>query len=255
MPRTPVTNHTPVIRPITGPSAAIVAKARKEGLSVIPSLKEEVDSLAIAGEADYLQADTLLTDIARARKTWTAKLAPIRDPLKETVKAAKQAQKAADDLFKEVDDPLAALETQVRLSMKAYKVEELRQIQAKQDEQARIQREIDRAAEVEAYGRTSAQRAKATATREALEEQQAEVFEETPTPVQAEGSGNRVAKKIRASDPAKLLRFIADNYEDLQDCAEVVQSALNRRFKEDPEGMASWPGVEIYDDVTIVRKS
>lgn len=247
-----VVPHTP---PVVGPSAALIAKAKKEGLNLIPSLQEEVGGLAITSEDDYLRADTLLSDIARARKTWTAKLAPIRDPLKQAVSAAKQAQKAADDLFKEVDTPLDSLENKVRLSMKGYRQEELRLIQAKQEEQQRIQREIDRAAEVEAYGRTSTQRAKATATREVLEEKQAEVFNDTPVPVQVEGSGARVSKKIRPSDPAKLLRFIADNYDVLFDCAEVVQSALNKRFKDDPEGMASWPGVVIYDDVTIVRRS
>ena len=215
----------------------------------------EVDGLTIESEDDYLRMDTLLGDIARARKTWTAKLAPIRDPLKQAVDAAKAAQKAANALFDEVDQPLAELEGTARQRMKAFQQEKQRLKALADDEQRRIQQEIDRAAQVEAHGRTSTQRQKATQQREVLEERQAEVFAAAPVLVQAESSGARVQKKIRASDPAKLLRFIADNYADLSDCAEVIQSALNRRFKEDPEGMASWPGVEIYDDVTIVRRS
>jgi hypothetical protein len=245
----------PLTPPVTGPSAALVARAKREGLALVPPLKDAVEELTIETEDDYRQMDVYLSDIARARKTWTAKLAPIRDPLKEAVAAAKRAMTAADALFKEVDTPLAELEATARLRMKAYQTEKQRRISAAADEQRRIQEEIDRAAQVEAYGRTAAQRQKATATREALEEKQAEVFESAPVLAQADGSGSRVAKKIRASDPAKLLRFIADNYEELADCAEILQPALNRRFKDDPEGMGAWPGVEVYDDVTIVRKA
>ena len=245
----------PIAVPVTGPSAALVARAKKEGLALVPPLADAIGEFTIETEDDYRQMDVYLGDIARARKTWTAKLAPIRDPLKDAVTAAKKAMTAADALFKEVDTPLAELETVARTRMKDFQVEKQRRITAAAEEQQRIQAEIDRAAQVEAYGRTAQQRMKASLHRTILEEKQAEVFEAAPVLAQADGSGSRVSRKIRAVNPSKLLRFIADNYDDLSDCAEIVQSALNKRFKEDPEGMAAWPGVEIYDDVTIVRRS
>jgi len=245
----------PVPYPISGPSAALVARANKEGLAMVPPLADEVQGLTIESEEDFKHMGGLLTDIATARKTWTAKLAPIRDPLKDAVKAAKQAASAADDLFKEVDTPLAGREAIARQRMADWKTAERRQIQAAAEEQQRIQREIDRQAEVEAYGRTAASRQKATETRQKLEEKQADVFESAPVAVQVDGIGERAVTKIRITDLARFLKFVAADVEALGDCVEVLQPRLNKWLKEDAEGVKSWPGVEVYEDTVIVRRN
>src|SRR5262249_41946151 len=158
-------------------------------------------------------------------------MAPILDPIERALKDMKESQKAAKGLLKEVDDPLDALEEKVRSAMKLYKLEELKQIQSKTEEHQQLQEDINEAADGEAFGRTTTIRQKATATREFLEEKQARVFDSTPTPAQAEGSTTRVQKKVRVVDVPRFLRFVADNYEELKDCAEPIQTTLNRWLK------------------------
>lgn len=238
---------------VAPPSTPAVLKMKKEGVTLLRPLRDEVDSLTVTTAEEYEAADNLLARIAQARKTWKAKLSPIIDPLNDALKAAKKAMDGAKTLHKEADEPLEQLELTVRGQMKAFKLEEHRQLQEAQREQERLQAALQEQLEREATARTAQQRAKATVQREVLEQRVEQAVEAAPAAVYVENSSTRVSRKVRVSSLRDLLQGILDGYVP-EDCVEVRMPRVNAYFKEHGEAMASWPGVVVEDDVTIVRR-
>lgn len=243
---------------ITQPSAVSLAKAKQGGVQLVTPLREDVQELLELPldemtEEHYSQLDVMLSRVGKARKSWRDRLAPILDPLKDAIRAAKKATEGTDALFKEVDSPMEQMESAIRLKMKDYKTEEYRLKQIADREQQNAARLLQEAAEREAAAKTPKQQQKAQAQRIQAEVQLEQTVERAPVTTYAENSTTRVKKTWKIKDMAKFLAFIAEN-EELFPCVEVRSPEMNKRYKDDPEGMQSWPGIDIVDDVTIVRR-
>lgn len=238
-----VSTLTPVVK----------ARVQKEGAQLLAPIQSEVQGLIIKTEDDYLSADAILGRIVEVRKRWTAKLAPILDPLARVLKEAKAAQAGAKALFDEADKPMGVLEESVRGKMRNFKLEEAHMLREQREEQDRVNRAITQAAEREAQARTAPQRAKAIIQREGLEQMAETLAVEAVTAVSATNSGTRTRENWRVGDMTMFLRAIADGELDL-DCILLNMPKLNRQWRDDAQGMKSWPGIETFDDVTIVRK-
>lgn len=234
-------------------SAVTIARIKKDGISLVTPLQEEIQGLVIQSPEDYEGADALLTRVREARRRWSGKLAPILDPLAETVKFAKKAMDGAKAHFLEADKPLEQMELSIRAKMKDYKLEEVRLQNIAIQEQRRLQQAIDRAAEAEAAAATASQRRRLTATREALEKQSDAVADETPAQARVEGSTTRTKPNWRIKYLSQFLVAVADGTLPAE-CVTINTVEMNRQFKLDPEGMKAWPGVEIFEDVIIVGR-
>lgn len=226
-------------------SPTVRAQALKEGTALLNPLKDDIQGFLVKTPGDYQVADELLTRVITARKRWADKLAPILNPIKKAIKEMQDAGKGAKELLDEVDEPLEQYETHLRSQMKAFKVEEQRQITAQAQEQRRLQAEADRLAV-----RVSTPQVKRALTQTL---QRLEQAEPVPEPTVAEGTGTRTKPAWKIADWAKFLNAVGSG--DLpDDCVIPNQVRMNQYFKEDPEQMKSWPGISIFEDVIIVKR-
>lgn len=232
---------------------AVAQKTRQEVQTLTSPLLARIATLQVTDAPSYAIADSLLARIREARKTVEAKLSGIIDPINE-------ARKAALELKHSLDDPLQDAEATVRAQMREFKMEEHR----KTLEIERVAREeADRLRKAAEEKQRKAEQARTQALRNRLEAQGAELelkaaeAEVVPiqAPVRAANSGVRVTKKWRVKDFGELLRAAANPDSDVPEDVLVVDTILvNRYFKEHPEVVASWPGIEIYDDIGIVGR-
>lgn len=242
----------PDVIDIGAPVATAKKVARIEGLAMIPPIQDLVEQLIIDTPEDYLSADSLFGRIKQARRTWGERMERIIRPIRVGL----------DELYslnREVDKPLATLESAVEVKMKAFKVEERRKEQAIEAqrilEEQRLQRELDAKREKEDQARTKQMREKLAAAREQLEVKLAET-QQAPPPEKVVGqfSSSRVAKKIRVIDKKAFIVGVAEGDIPRTELLEVNQTVLNKLFKENPADVAEWPGVEVYDDLSIVGR-
>lgn len=274
------------LAPAAVPVSPELVKARVAGSSLISPLKKDVDALVVKTAEDYQQADFLIARIAAARTTWRTKMDPILNPLQDAIDKAKLAMAGAKALDKEVDGPLAELETTVKNVMADYKLEEARLANERQrlaDEAAAALRRQAAQKALQANAAATPQlKARLEQARADLEQHAAFVeqkAEQENAPVQTAASTARFQKKIRIADPLKFIGSMVD-YEpkagiyrmqtppltlltkkikngllvDEDSAVDVLTTELNKIYKAMPGIALSWPGVEEYDDVTIARR-
>ena len=228
-----------------------IPATREEGLALIQQFGPDVVGIVITDAEGYEAADTMLARISKARKGWGARMEKIIRPIR-------QGLDAIYELNRDVDKPLEGMEKTIRRAMADYKLEEHRQLQAaeeqkrRDEEQRRLEAEearlkAERAATPQMRGRLEA-----TAAKKELEADRI-AMQETPAPVIADNSTDRTVKKIRVVDEDAFYKGLGEGYIP-RVCAPIHQPALNKLLKDDPEGAAAMPGVEVYDDVEIVRR-
>lgn len=238
------------------PAALVVppstmAAAREEGLHLAHPLKLAVVQLDVVDAASYEAADELLGRILKARKTWGERMERIIRPIRQGL----------DELYalnREVDRPLLNVETILKNKMKAFKVEELKQLAAAAEEKRLAEERLRQEAEAKAL---AAQRASTPQMRGKLQAQSykaaeaaAEVAQqEAPAPTTGLHSSTRVPKKVRIIAWGDFIQGIAKGLIP-DDIVAVVDKKLTAYYKEDPESVKLWPGVEEYDDVQIVGR-
>lgn len=224
-----------------------VQVAKEEGLALLPPLQSAVVTLRVTDEDSYLVADAMLGKIQQARKRWSARIGKIIDPLWEALKSGRE-------LKNEIDKPLETLETQVKHSMRTFKLEEARRIQAAKDETDRLLAEAAQKERLESAAKTQPMKERLKARRLELEAQ-AETVAEQQAPVLAQSSSSRTVKKWRVID-AKVFALAFAHGKVPGDVLSVDQVAVNRYFKREggAEAVAEWPGVEVYDDVIIAGR-
>jgi hypothetical protein len=245
MPSTPVSPLNPPVTPTT------LARVRKETLALATPLRSAVDDLEVTTEEEYQIADGYLSRIADAQRAVKAKIDPITKPVEQSIKLLKQSIDAAKKLEKEALAPLQALEAGVKSKMRDFKIEETRRLRESEAERLRIENEIAEQLRREEQARTAPMRARAAQKREELEQQYVE--QETPTKVMAASSSARVSRKPAILSLKAFLKGIADGFVP-EECIEVKPGVLQRYYKDDPEGVESWPGVQIVDDVVIAKR-
>jgi hypothetical protein len=245
---------TATVIPATAvPVAAKTAKT--EGLALLTPLRTEADRLiGISGiytADEYLSADALFGRIKQARKTW-------KDRMERIIRPIRLGLDELYSLNREVDAPLAKLEDAVERKMVAYKQEERRQLQAAENERLqREQAEQRRLAEIaakEERAKTDAMRAKLAEQRQAVEERLAEQAAE-PQPEAVSGFHSSLRTK-KVPKVANNLGFIGGVAEGVipADCITINMVRLRAYYKDDPETVASFPGVVIVDDDSIAGR-
>lgn len=261
--------------------------ARTKGLQLLATLQPaSLDRIVSIDSAEgYLQMDAKLAAIRNTKAQWKLALEPIVGPLsraiqkqKEALAEAKKAAEGATQLDAEITSRLDALERRCKQLMADYKMAEQRCIdeerQAREQETRRLQEVARQKALLAASAKTpqlkarlEQQHAELTQQMEAIQEQDA------PAPVKGAASTSRTQQKVRIDDPLKFLRAVTD-YEPTNGVyamgrpplkttdrkgeeawlVEIVSARLNDLFREQPGVVASWPGVTVYDDISIANR-
>lgn len=234
---------------------AELTKEKGAVLRIIPTIATEVQELEITGNEQYLYADSLLGRITEAKRNWAGVWNRIQE---RAIKPIRDGLEAMYEMNREVDKPLTALETSVKGKMKAWKIEEHRQIMAAAEKQRceaeRLEAEAREKERAAAAAKTPQMRGKLASAAERLTQQATAIAEQEPeTPTMGHSSSTRKVPSWRIKDAAAFYTAIGDGTLPME-CALVNVPIMNRHFKEDPEGMQAWPGVEVFDDVQIVRR-
>lgn len=223
-------------------------KQRDEVLAVLPSLQTEAQELVVSDPDSYAYADSLLGRLGTMRRSWGI----VWDRIQE--KTIKPIRSGLDELYKmnrEITEPLDALDSTVKGKMKAFKEKErleLARAKATQEEEERkIQRELDLKIAQENAAKTSAMRERLRVAREKVEEQLASVEASKPEEVRGVSSTTRTKPAWRI---VNMELFAAENH----GLCLVDTVRMNKLFKEHPETVAQMQGVEVFDDVSIVGR-
>lgn len=225
----------------------------------------QVESLEVVDAATYQVADHCLGRIIEER-------GKLRADLLRPIDEAKAALKKLTALFDRVDGPWKTAEVTLRRRMAVYKTAEARRLveeKAAREREARHQmEEADRARrEAEEIARRARmqvahaeqvrlqQEAKLRLeeSRYHVEEAYKAAAESTPRPTAAINTTTRTVRRWRIVDLNEFLLAIA-NQEVPAHMAEPNASNINAHFAIAPKEVAAWPGVEVYEEVVIVRK-
>lgn len=234
-----------------------------EGFKLVTPLQREVEGLTITDAASYLAADALLGRVVAARKRWAAEMDPILTPAKVTVSEAKKTLAGAQALAAKVDGPLGDLELRMKAEMRDYKIEEIRQIEeqdrVREQEKLRLQEQERKAREVSEAPTASPLKARLAAARATTAVEQIEELEQedTPAPVKAEMSTTRRTPSWRITDTTAFVQqWLQEQMVGSMpsDAVIINTAAISRVFRATPELLDSWPGIERYDEISVVRK-
>lgn len=247
---------------VSGPNYLEVAKVSHGKVQTqVVSLATEVEELAITDEDSYLYADTLLGRARAVKASWS----PIWDRIQERViKPQRAALEGLYELNRDIEQPATKIEQAVKAKMKAFKLEEARQLQASEDaRQAAAQALIAEAQAKEA----ALQQAKTPAMRERLRaavdnlttRTEAVLMAETATPVRGESSNTRRVEKARIKSLEEFIGFLLDDsvyppsYSFKADLLIMLNTAVQSRYTKD-KSVGILPGVEVYTDIDIVGR-
>lgn len=224
---------------------------RAQAISVSGLVLSQLDGLQVVTATDYAFADALLTRIRTAKIAVGDKLNPIIRPIYEGLEALYA-------LKRELEKPLDDGERLVKAKMKEYKLEEARQIRAADEERQRAAEKLREQAEEkerkEALAKTAQMRDRLAAQRIALERKAEEVEEaEVDGPVKAAGSRTRTVTTWRLTDKMTFLLGAIEGTIPL-DAVSIVQPVITKALRDNPKLVASWPGIEIVEDVQIVGR-
>lgn len=267
--------------PKTQPPNPALVKVRTEGIQLLSPLKPEVERLIITDDEGYIHADALLARIKTARALWASKMSPIRGPIDKAITELKNSLVGIKALDVEVDGPMEILQEKVRRAMTDYKIEEARQIAAaaleREQQASRIRQQAALKEQQASAAKTPQLKAKLEQARADLEATATLVEAQTPTPVQAASSSTRSVQKVRISDPVAFVAALkayqprAGIYElghppltilthktlrngemrEEDSPLDAMRAEVSKIFSVQPGVVASWPGVEVYQDIII----
>jgi hypothetical protein len=76
---------------------------------------------------------------------------------------------------------------------------------------------------------------------------------EAPAPVLGSSSTTRKIKRVHIVGLAEFYQGLADGVIN-RDFRDALDRTLQQLYKENPDEVLSWPGVEIHDDIQIVGR-
>lgn len=252
------------------PKDIVVRKV--EVTTLIPDLRQEVQELVITDDDSYHYADSLLGRISAAKRSWAAVWGRIQE---KTVKPLRAALDGLYETNREIEKPLTDMEETVKRAMKTFKVAETRKLQeseaARQAELRRLEEEASKKIEQAQSAATAQMRGRLQAAAARLREQQEAVAEqETPEAVKGEASTTRAIPSWRlqgsdlpgddtgmsATAQLALATFLQGVLEGKVPANAIMlnERFIGQEFKRNPEKVALWPGIEVYDDIQIVRR-
>lgn len=255
--RVAATTPTPEVLP-----AEPIARGRLQAMAEASKVQETttalsaaVATLTITDDDDYQAADQLLGRIRDARKMWGNVWTRIQE---KTIKPIRAGLEELYSLNRDVDTPAERLEERVKTAMRVYKLDEQKRIadaqRARDAEEQRLLRLAEQKAEAETTAKTAAMRERLRLAREALEQQSIDVaLQETPAPVVGTRSGTRTKRAWRLKSIEDFCVGVAEGTIPV-DCITLVNVAINRYYKDNPELVESWPGMEGFDDIQIAGR-
>lgn len=248
--------------------ASDVAKARQEVLSLVPTLKAQVETLVIKTDEDYQEADLLLSQIRLGQHTWlegpkvpnpkskwrgiNAIIAPIYEGLQGLYSLRNEGSAHFDEM-----------EETTKAKMKAFKLVEKERVrleeEVKRKEQERLQREQDKKAQQLAAAKTAPARERIIERQMEIKQEIKEVKKTKSVTVKAAGSTSRTVRKplidnFRVFAEGILQLTESEDEAGLMNLLEANQTALNSLWKEQPDLVESLPGVIIHEDIVIAGR-
>ncbi len=241
------------------PTTEIAKQTKAEIQALSSPLLIRLQSLEIDDAESYRVADGMLVRVRDVRKAIMEKMSTILDPAKEAVDAAKRAYAASKAFSDELDAPLAQGEAQLRIQMKDYKNEErnkaLEAEREAREKADKLQREADEKRRREQAAPTAKLREKLAQQRAELEDKADRAVASVPTVAKNQGSGTRVTRKYRVTDFEALVKAAMDPKSDVpMDVLAINKPLLDQYFRQAASAVEKWPGIEGYDDVTIVAR-
>lgn len=208
-------------------------------------------TITILNPAGYQNADALLDQIVGERKAIEADVAEVLDPLN-------LARTAALNLRRKLDMPWENAERTLRTAMSQYKLEETRQERAAKEAQdaeaQRLQREIEAKESQALKARTAPMRERLTVAKQQLEERQVEVLSQPmPEMTTAAHSTTRMVTKWRLVDIDALMAAVESGHVP-KAVRTVDTSIVDQYVRAYPDAVAQWAGIEVYQDMQIVRR-
>lgn len=241
------------------PPSAI--QARRESTLISSSITGRVDSLEVLDDSSFAVADSYLVLLHNAQVRIEEKFSTALSPAKETLDAAKRTHKAIQDLMNEALQHIQDSQASLRSRMKEYRTLEARRIELERRDRGiqerKAQQELEALQRKEGAAKTEAMRSRIASQREQLELQTAEKLVTRPeaVPVRVAGSTTRTVKKWRVTDIVALTRAALDPASPVpQSILGVDREALDYCFRTGQSAVEKWPGVEVYDDIQIVRR-
>lgn len=234
--------------------AQLVKTRREISLISSPALNM-AGLLKVTDAVSYSTADDLLRSIRTARKTIELKLNPIIDPIRSGLDLLYT-------LRREMDGPLEDAEKQVKFKMRTWQLAEAR----KQAEEAAAQRLEAEKLRAEALAKQQkAEKTKNKLIAERISDEAAFLAEAADMtdaaaertaeakPTQAPSSSVRAVKKVTVTSLTMLLKGIADGIVP-EDVVVIDHARLNKYWREDPETVRTWLGIEVIDDIVIAGR-
>lgn len=248
----------PIAPPVTLPSM-IPPDVEQKGLRLLAPIKS-IEGLEVKTPEDYEQADRLLGNVKRVRHAWQVEMYGA-DGKSGPIPSIRSGLDQLYALNRKIDGPMEQMETSIKAKMTAFKREELKLLQqAEEVRQAEIRRlkviedeairKAQEAATPQLKGRLVVQANKAMLAQAVIQE------EERVQPIQGYASSTRVKKKWRVANMQAFAAACLDGtfHPEWLEISVVGKAALDAALKEDPDGLAAWPGVETYDDISIVGR-
>lgn len=228
-----------------------IAGLQKEIATITGPFIPRIKVLKIVDVDSLAQADGFLTRIHEARKLIESKIKKVLDPLNE-------ARNELLGLKREMDNPLAQLEEQLRDGMKQYRLEEARKAreeeEARRKEAERIEREARQKALAAEAAKSQSMKTRLTNQAQELEAKAVEVVSApVSSPTVLMGSGTRTVRKVSITDRKALLKSILSG-EVPDDIITFDMGVLERYRRMDEETVKSWKGISIVEDIEIVRR-
>jgi hypothetical protein len=229
-----------------------LALARQKSESAGPFI-QQIEALLVRDDKSLAQASMLLTTVAEIRKEIASRFDSILRPMNAAVSAARA--------FKtDLDSGPAKAEMLIREKMTAYRIEEQKRLQEAEEKRRQEleaqRRALELAKQREEAAKTPQMRDRLAVKRLQVEaEVEAAALAPPPEPVRVMGSVIRKKMKVRISDRAKFISALAYGTIPLDSLPwEAVEAQLNRDFNAAPPVVGTYPGVEVYEDIGIMRR-
>lgn len=248
----PESSDMPPKKTVAPPATTDLLAIKRQGLPLL-SIKSKVMAVRAPKTAEeFDQADAMLGVVSTTLKKWDALIEPVLGPLKRAEKELKSAMTGAKALNKEITDPLHEMEDMLRAGMKAFKVEEQRQIEAGARQRRELEHQLERQQEAALTAPRTPQRQRAEQAVASIEER----IDALPEIPETSGlfSTVRTRRMWRIADPDAFYAGIV-NGDIPKEAAPVSTVYMNQMFRDHGEGINAFPGVETFDDPIIAKRS
>lgn len=240
------------------PSKEVAAPVPKELVKVKPKLTHLVIpittramKLEVTSDDDYAEADAALKTIRAALKSVAESFDPIIEPARASLNATYAFRRS-------FDLPLNEAEDHVRNQMKRYQLAEQKRIADEEYEKEKTRRRLLEEAEETQRKADAAKRPQEAAKLEKKAERLVEQSQDVAAmpvqgPVKGSSSTTRKVKKWRLINLPQFLAHVVAGKAS-QETVTLNNIYVNQMLRDHPDVVATWPGIQVYEDVQIIGR-